>query len=50
VIQILTVKPQDTWVMLPSDIELLTLITCVPYGVYSDRLIVRAVPLTPAGS
>lgn len=50
VIEILTVKPQDTWVMLPSDIELLTLITCVPYGIYSDRLIVRAVPLKPAGA
>jgi LPXTG-site transpeptidase (sortase) family protein len=46
VVQILTVPPEASWVMDPSDFELLTLITCVPFGVYSDRLVVRAVPLT----
>ncbi len=42
-----TVQPNDSWVMAPARDEMLTLITCVPLGVYSHRLIVRAVPVEP---
>ncbi len=42
--EVLTLLPSDTWVMLPTSGEILTLITCVPIGVYSHRLIVRAEP------
>ncbi|MDP9314574.1 MAG: sortase [Chloroflexota bacterium] len=42
--EVLTVSPQDTWVMLPTSQETLTLITCVPPGTYTQRLIVRAEP------
>lgn len=45
VVEILTVLPSDSWVMAPTREELLTLITCVPIGVYSHRLIVRAAPV-----
>ncbi len=45
VVDMLTVLPDDAWVMAPTREELLTLITCVPIGVYSHRLIVRAVPV-----
>ena len=44
--EVLTVLPNETWVMDPTESEMLTLITCVPIYVYSHRLIVRAVPLT----
>jgi LPXTG-site transpeptidase (sortase) family protein len=44
VTEIWTVGPDDAWVMAPLPRETLTLITCVPIGVYSHRLIVRAVP------
>jgi LPXTG-site transpeptidase (sortase) family protein len=43
--EILTLLPKDTWVMLPTRSETLTLITCVPIGTYTHRLIVRAEPL-----
>jgi LPXTG-site transpeptidase (sortase) family protein len=43
--EILTLLPEDTWVMNPTASETLTLITCIPIGVYSHRLIVRALPL-----
>ena len=43
--EILTLLPSDTWVMLPTSSETLTLITCVPVKVYSHRLIVRAEPV-----
>jgi LPXTG-site transpeptidase (sortase) family protein len=42
---LLTVLPRETWVLQPTDTEQLTLITCVPIGVNSHRLIVRAVPV-----
>lgn len=42
--EVLTLLPTDTWVMAPTPNETLTLITCVPIGVYSHRLIVRAEP------
>ncbi len=42
---VLTVLPDQTWVMAPTSSETLTLITCVPIGVYSHRLIVRAAPI-----
>jgi LPXTG-site transpeptidase (sortase) family protein len=42
--EVLTLLPQDTWVMQPTAEETLTLITCVPIGVYTHRLIVRAIP------
>lgn len=42
--EVLTVLPSETWVMAPTATETLTLITCVPIGVYSHRLIVRAEP------
>jgi LPXTG-site transpeptidase (sortase) family protein len=42
--QKLTLLPYDTWVMNPTTGETLTLITCVPIGVYSHRLVVRATP------
>ena len=47
VTEILTVLPSDSWVMAPTRDETLTLITCVPIGVYSHRLIVRATPAEP---
>jgi LPXTG-site transpeptidase (sortase) family protein len=43
--EVLTLLPQDTWVMLPTGTETLTLITCVPIGIYSHRLVVRAEPM-----
>jgi LPXTG-site transpeptidase (sortase) family protein len=42
--EIMTLLPSDTWVMDPTSDETVTLITCVPIGVYSHRLIVRAKP------
>jgi LPXTG-site transpeptidase (sortase) family protein len=42
--EMLVVLPQDTWVLKPTSLEQLTLITCVPYGINSHRLIVRAAP------
>jgi LPXTG-site transpeptidase (sortase) family protein len=39
-----TLLPKDTWVMQPTADETLTLITCVPIGVYTHRLVVRATP------
>lgn len=42
--EVLTLLPAETWVMNPTQSETLTLITCVPIGVYSHRLIVRAEP------
>ena len=45
VTEVLTVLPNETWAMLPTPKETLTLITCVPIGVYSHRLIVRAKPV-----
>jgi LPXTG-site transpeptidase (sortase) family protein len=42
--QVLTLLPTETWVMGPTSDEAVTLITCVPIGVYSHRLIVRAKP------
>ncbi|WP_129632319.1 sortase [Candidatus Oscillochloris fontis] len=42
--EVLTLLPAETWVMQPTTNETLTMITCVPIGVYSHRLIVRAVP------
>ncbi|GIV95608.1 MAG: sortase [Herpetosiphonaceae bacterium] len=47
VTDIWTVLPEDAWVMAPTPNETLTLITCVPIGVYSHRLIVRAAPIQP---
>lgn len=40
--EILLLEPRDTWVMNPTPVETLTLITCVPIDVYSHRLVVRA--------
>jgi LPXTG-site transpeptidase (sortase) family protein len=45
VMEIWTVGPDDAWVMAPLPRETLTLITCVPIGVYSHRLIVRGIPI-----
>ena len=42
--EVLTLLPDQTWVMLPTSTETLTLITCVPLRVYSHRLVVRAEP------
>ena len=42
--EVLTLLPTALWVMAPTPDEQLTLITCVPPGVYSHRLIVRASP------
>jgi LPXTG-site transpeptidase (sortase) family protein len=42
--EVLTLLPSEVWVMNPTTSETLTLITCVPIGVYSHRLIVRASP------
>jgi LPXTG-site transpeptidase (sortase) family protein len=42
--EMLVVLPHDTWVIGPTTQEQLTLITCVPYGINSHRLIVRAFP------
>ncbi|MEF3273668.1 MAG: sortase [Chloroflexus sp.] len=43
--EVLTVLPDETWVLAPTSSETLTLITCVPIGIYSHRLIVRAAPV-----
>lgn len=43
--EVLTLLPHETWVMAPTQDEVLTLITCVPIGVYTHRLIVRAYPV-----
>jgi LPXTG-site transpeptidase (sortase) family protein len=42
--EVLVLLPEDTWVMLPTPDETLTLITCIPVGVYSHRLVTRASP------
>lgn len=44
--ELVTLLPEATWVMQPTPDEQLTLITCVPIGVYTHRLIVRASPVT----
>ncbi len=44
VTEILMLLPEDTWVMAPTDYEVLTLITCYPVGIYTHRMIVRALP------
>lgn len=43
--QVYTLLPHETWVMEPTASETLTLITCVPIGVYSHRFIVQATPV-----
>jgi LPXTG-site transpeptidase (sortase) family protein len=42
--EILTLLPEDSWVMDPTRQETVTLITCVPPGVFNHRLVIRAVP------
>lgn len=42
--EVLLLEPAEVWVMNPTPTETLTLITCVPIGVYSHRLVVRAAP------
>lgn len=44
--EIHTLLPHETWVMLPTTEETLTLITCVPINVYTHRLVIRAVPVS----
>ncbi len=41
----MTLLPADTWVMKPTNYEVLTLITCVPANVFDHRLVVRALPV-----
>jgi LPXTG-site transpeptidase (sortase) family protein len=43
--EIMTLLPENSWVMSPTTTETLTLITCIPLEIYSHRLVVRAVPL-----
>ena len=43
--EVLTVLPSEVWVLNHTAEETLTLITCVPIGIYSHRLIVRATPV-----
>ncbi|NJK80042.1 MAG: sortase [Chloroflexaceae bacterium] len=43
--ELYTLLPHEAWVMNPTPTETLTLITCVPIGSYSHRLIVRATPI-----
>ncbi len=45
VTEIMTLLPNESWVMNATAEETLTLITCVPLGIYSHRLIVRALPI-----
>lgn len=45
VTDIRVVEPSEVEVMLPTEESVLTLITCVPDGVYSHRLIVTAKPI-----
>jgi LPXTG-site transpeptidase (sortase) family protein len=40
-----TLLPSETWVLNPTETETVTIITCVPIGTYTHRLIVRAVPI-----
>jgi sortase A len=43
------VKPNDTWVLQPTEVSMLTLVTCYPFtyvGSAPDRFIVRAVALS----
>ena len=42
--EIATVLPEDLWPLAPTASETVTLITCVPIGAYTHRLIVRATP------
>lgn len=42
--EVLTLLPEDTWVLAPTATETLTLITCIPVGSYTHRLVVRATP------
>lgn len=42
--EVLTLLPSDVWALAPTSEEVLTLITCVPIGVYTHRLVVRAHP------
>jgi LPXTG-site transpeptidase (sortase) family protein len=44
VFDVLTVLPHETWVMKPTPTETLTLYTCYPLGIYTHRLVVRAIP------
>ncbi|NTV63606.1 MAG: sortase, partial [Oscillochloris sp.] len=41
---VLTLLPSEIWVMQPTSEEVLTLITCVPIGTYTHRLVLRAYP------
>ncbi len=43
--EVLTLLPTEVWVMQHTAEETLTLITCVPIGIYTHRLIVRATPI-----
>jgi LPXTG-site transpeptidase (sortase) family protein len=47
VTEIMTLLPEDNWIMNPTEGETLTLITCVPPGVYNHRLVVLALPIAP---
>ncbi len=43
--EIATLLPRESWVMLPTSSETLTLVTCVPIRVYTHRLVIRAEPV-----
>lgn len=45
IFSIAVVSPTATWVMSPTLTEDLTLITCVPIGIFDHRLIVEATPV-----
>lgn len=48
VIEVRVVPETDRSVLQQTSQELLTLLTCIPDGRYTQRLVVRAEPLTPA--
>jgi len=45
--QTITVKPEATWVMKPTDRSIVSLMTCVPIGTSLRRFVVRAEQIEP---
>ncbi len=48
VVDVQTVAQSERAVLRQTDREILTLLTCIPYGQYERRLVVRAEPVRPA--
>jgi len=48
IFETVTVKPDDTWVMQPSNKNMVSLMTCVPIGTSLRRFVVRAQQIKPS--